>query len=303
MVSPSPAPGSAGASALAPGDNLEFYIADLNIAVTAEEYLVTYTPPAMDTSFDATTQIDVSASLFQDLFYIVDEDICGNNIADTNAPEMLSFLAGLKAGTVKLPVDLTSAYVTDITPSDPVNGVAANSNSMYGVNIASKLSLPEWYTDYVAFQLMSTFKAAAIFNNTASVESALMASINSTLSANAGAIDTTLVGLSDDVLTPSVNGLDKLIPGTVASLPASLLSQIINTDSTRLDDMTQYAVAGSFSNADQQTVYVFHMPIKVGDSFVFNIKVSPAAGQATYLDTAHAAIPDYVFKVKFNCLA
>ena len=240
-----------------------FYLSDLEISTTAT--LATLSGAATtDFSGNATAELDVSASVLQNLFQFHSDAI---DITNTVADDL----------TYKV-VYTSSSYPlsTDFLVNTEV------STGMVDANAATN-TVPYDYVRYLAQRLFNTYLGVDLFAN----EEELRTDLDSTARA---ALNTKLLSF---VSAGTIDASASINPSKV------ILDQIIQNQPTRLS--TLHVASGDANTNDGAAVFNY-IPILEGDSLYFKLIVSAATNQAAVVDSSTVSTPDRTYLIKINAV-
>jgi hypothetical protein len=237
---------------------MDFYLAQLDFGITAASATLS---GASTTSFngDATVEVDVPLSAIQNTFNFQTDSTDFNDLANVD----ISYRVSYTPADPVLPFDIEPDVDTNVIVNAIDAGAATN-------------SITRDYIRYLALKLFNTHLGVDLFDN----ETTLRGDFNTSFKSG---LDTVLVNLAADGVSYA----------TGTSPSKSILSQIINSEPSRLNDITDYEIAG-------QTVW-YKMPVAVGDKLYFVVTVSAAANQHDL--TGVPLIADRTYLMKLNVVA
>ena len=232
----------------------DFYLSQLNVDIDASS--ATF-DGAVTVAFDASAsaEVDVSFSVLRNLFQFSTD---ASDIDDVVATDIL--------------------YKVDYTTQAEPLGIDLNTNTeVYEGFIQSGATDNHvaWdFVRYLALKLTNTYLGVDLFSN----ETELRDNLTSTFKTKFNAV---LLGLA----------ANQAVDADSDSPSEAILSQIMNNDPSRLDDLTVLSVGGLW----------YQVPIDIGDKLYFILTVTPATGQEGLTGLA-TPIPDRTYLIRINAV-
>jgi hypothetical protein len=238
---------------------MDFYLAQLDFGITAASATLS---GASTESFsgDATVEVDVQKSAIQNTFNFQTDSIDFSNTTNVD----ISYRVTYTAADPVLPFGIEPDVHTMVIANAIHAGAATN-------------SITRDYIRYLARELFNTHLGVDLFDN----ETELRGGFN----------DSFKTGLSN-VLTNLATAGVSYADGTSPS--KSILSQIIDSEPSRLNDLAPYVIDGDAG--------WYKIPVEVGDKLYFVVTVTAAAGQEA-LTGGTTPIANRTYLMKLNVVA
>jgi len=242
-----------------------FYLSDLELSVTSTLAGLGCVATSPFTGIDAYAELDVSASVMQNLFqFHTDASDIDNVVADD-----LYFKVVYDSVDSSDPYPLSSDFLVNTE-------VITN---MVDTNAASN-TVPYDYVRYLAHCLFNTYLGVDLFANEEE--------LRTDLDTNARiALDTRLTTLAD------LGGRKS----TEDNNPGYLIMDQIKCNAHQR--LYQIHLASGDENVNDGADVWYYMPIYAGDSIYFKLNVSAASGQADVVDGS-ISISTRVYQIKLN---
>jgi hypothetical protein len=214
-----------------------FYLSSFNVVVDSG---LASMSGADTTTFtgDATASVTIPQDIIQSLFQFSSDSIDVNNTASTDILYKISYTTN--AEPLGLDIDTDASVIVN-----PIHSGAADNNLTYD------------FVRYLAVQLFNHHNGVDLFNN----ETELRNDLNTAFKTE---FNTVLINLAGEGVTDS----------TGSSPAKSVLSQIIDNQPSRLQDITPYYI-----ETDENGHPWYKMPVLENDVVYFTLQVNPAANQ------------------------